>query len=107
MLCFARNDVSITFGFDEVLGPAGRPGTLPPGLLLDIICVAAGVFGQRAVFQLDDAVHHPIQEIAVVRDHQHRTLELVQGILKVAAEFARILDQRVFDPDGSVHKEAT
>lgn len=33
-------------------------------------------------------------------------LEAVQGILKVAAEFAGILDQRVIERDGSVRKEA-
>jgi hypothetical protein len=31
----------------------------------------------------------------------------VQGLLQVAAEFAHILDQKVFDADGSVRKEVT
>ena len=51
-------------------------------LLHHIEAVIAGVELRLPLLDLDDPVHHPVQEPAVVGDRQHRALELVQILLQ-------------------------
>ena len=66
-----------------VLVQTHAPGRLEP-------VVVAGIKGQLAVFQMQNFPGHPVQQVAVVADQQHR---------------ARIISQIGFQPKGRLEIE--
>jgi hypothetical protein len=40
------------------------------------------VLAEPAIFQREDALDGPVQEAAVVRNHQYGAIEIVQGVLE-------------------------
>ena len=55
-------------------------GRLALGLVKQVIGVIAGVPEELPVAQLHDAVDHPVQKIAVMRDHQKGAAEVLQKL---------------------------
>src|SRR6185503_4073308 len=47
---------------------------LPRLARLEVVVVAAGELGELPAIELDDAAHHPVQEVPVVRDDDERPL---------------------------------
>jgi hypothetical protein len=87
LLAFARHHVP-----DLPLLPFVERGLLRElrRALLFEIAVIAGVERRLAVLEMDDAVGNPIQEVAIVRDHQQRAL---------------IVEQPLFEPEHRVQIE--
>ena len=62
--------------------PLAHSPTLPFSPSLQIVAVSTLHLHHRAVLQRGDAVHDAVEEVAVVRDHQHRAVELLQRRLQ-------------------------
>ena len=91
----------------------GGVGGLALGLVQQVIGVVAGVREKPAIGQLDHALRHAVEKIAVVRDDQERTMELIEKFrdpldgFRVQMVRRLVEDQQVGVRDqGAAHRHA-